>query len=298
LVCCWYALIKQSNENERVPYLIIPLSQDLIERQVIRLLPLGDSITEGFPPCSSYRVPLWNALQKKLKEDNLAFSFDFVGSRQGPGNWGDADMDHEGHSGTTTESIRNNMEKCITTYKPDIILIHIGTNDLGWAWHEDSVEETLTELSELIDIISLHPDCKYVKVFVAQIIGSRVALRVNDYEFTRFVKNGVYHPLNEDVNAYNKGIKELVARKNSGGRISKPITNGQNITAWKPIFPISVVDMNTRLMNDSNYRDSLHPSCSGEEAMGLGWFESLIASDFWASLVTASHPPLQKTKLQ
>ncbi|TDC80420.1 SGNH/GDSL hydrolase family protein [Streptomyces hainanensis] len=89
----------------------------------VRVMPLGDSITDGFNVPGGYRIGLWERLVAGGQ------TVDFVGSMSnGPGNLGD--RDHEGHSGWTIAGIDANVSRWLTTYQPQTILLHIGTNDI------------------------------------------------------------------------------------------------------------------------------------------------------------------------
>ncbi|NRA36545.1 MAG: G-D-S-L family lipolytic protein [Planctomycetes bacterium] len=105
--------------------------------QTINILPLGDSITQGGKNNRAeytYRHPLFCM----LKDD--AVDFDYVGSMtkglHGDAKWPDYkgqafDLDHEGHYGWKTKAVQ---EKLVGWSKkwaaaPDIVLIHLGTND-------------------------------------------------------------------------------------------------------------------------------------------------------------------------
>lgn len=101
-------------------------------------MPLGDSITEIG---SAYRYELYCKLRKH------GYNVDFVGSSQWP--W-DAtqcyaegaslpnvtfDTNQEGHSGWTTGGIAGKIRGWMESYRPDIVLVHVGTNDvLGSPW--------------------------------------------------------------------------------------------------------------------------------------------------------------------
>lgn len=67
-----------------------------------KILPLGDSITDGDAQHDSYRRALWHLLR------TAGFKGDFVGSRRLNGYYDDPpphpdfDQDHEGHSGWTS----------------------------------------------------------------------------------------------------------------------------------------------------------------------------------------------------
>ncbi|WBB64328.1 SGNH/GDSL hydrolase family protein [Streptomyces sp. WMMC500] len=89
----------------------------------VRVMPLGDSITDGFTVPGGYRIDLWEKLVAGGQD------VDFVGSQSnGPDSLGD--KDHEGHSGWTISQIDQNISAWLATYTPDTILLHIGTNDM------------------------------------------------------------------------------------------------------------------------------------------------------------------------
>src|SRR3954453_11137248 len=68
----------------------------------VRVMPLGDSITDGFTVPGGYRIGLW---QKFVAG---GFPVDFVGSlSNGPAELGD--HDHEGHSGWRIDQIDANI---------------------------------------------------------------------------------------------------------------------------------------------------------------------------------------------
>ena len=94
----------------------------------IKIMPLGDSITFGTPDRSygGYRHMLGTLLA------NDGYIIDFVGSRQS-GNGVIPDPDNEGHTGWTIAQIKSGIDAngWLETYQPDIILLHIGTNDIS-----------------------------------------------------------------------------------------------------------------------------------------------------------------------
>ena len=91
-------------------------------------MPLGDSITESNMGQHSYRYYLWHMLI------NDGYQVNFVGSRHGVGNGppanADFDMDHEGHAGWRADEILNHIQAWATAASPDVVLLHIGTNDV------------------------------------------------------------------------------------------------------------------------------------------------------------------------
>lgn len=104
----------------------------------LRILPLGDSITQGHDASyGSYRRVLYDLL---VADD---FTFDFVGGLQ---NGTFADPDHEGLSGYFIDGIWGQVDgapdrgQIIDIYTPDIILLMIGTNDIrGGAVPSDAI---------------------------------------------------------------------------------------------------------------------------------------------------------------
>ena len=126
--------------------------------EVVRIMPLGDSITAGAD--GGYRTILFNTLNE------AGHTIDFVGSstlqKDRPQL---ADSDHEGHGGWRTYNIRNNIARWINDYQPDVIFLHIGTNDISTG--ANTVEVTRRLWNLLDEIYTASPD---VTVYVAGII--------------------------------------------------------------------------------------------------------------------------------
>ena len=129
----------------------------------ITIMPLGDSITQARPPQNSYRRPLWHLLQ------NAGYNFDFVGNLQngsgGPAPNPDFDLDHEGHWGWTVDQMLGYIDGPAASHQPDIVLLHLGTNDIR---NDQTVASTIDELGQLID--KLRNANPQVTILLAQII--------------------------------------------------------------------------------------------------------------------------------
>jgi lysophospholipase L1-like esterase len=124
-------------------------------KKTIKIMPLGDSITSAN---SSYRNHLWDLLA------NNSINVDFVGSLSS-GYKTLPDKDHEGHKGWKINKISAYVEDWISIYTPDIVLLHIGTNDIS---HNYNLETAPDRLGTLIDkIVVKSPK---TKVIVASII--------------------------------------------------------------------------------------------------------------------------------
>jgi lysophospholipase L1-like esterase len=150
----------------------------------VRVMPLGDSITDGLTVPGGYRIDLWQKLVAG------GYRVDFVGSlSNGPSSLGD--HDHEGHSGWTIAQIDANIVRWLQTFNPRTVLLHIGTNDMFSA-----SAGAPQRLSTLLDhVTATAPDAE---VFVSTII-----------------------PLNgadSQVRTYNAAIPGIVQSKANAGR--------------------------------------------------------------------------------
>jgi lysophospholipase L1-like esterase len=123
----------------------------------VRVMPLGDSITDGNNVPGGYRIGLWQRFVAG------GYSVDFVGSgSNGPASLDD--HDHEGHSGWRIDQLDANIVTWLRNSAPRTILLHIGTNDMNQNY---DVANAPARLSALIDHIrTLAPT---VELFVAQI---------------------------------------------------------------------------------------------------------------------------------
>ncbi|MGH7803689.1 MAG: SGNH/GDSL hydrolase family protein [Candidatus Binatia bacterium] len=127
----------------------------------LKVMPLGDSITEGGNEAATYRY----FLQKHL--EGAGVTVDFVGSMsgvfRGTPRHADFDPDHEGHWGWTTARILDRLDEWAPAARPDVVLVHLGTNDFG-----DDPSVVPSSLSAIIDELrKANPD---VVVFLARII--------------------------------------------------------------------------------------------------------------------------------
>jgi lysophospholipase L1-like esterase len=124
----------------------------------VRVMPLGDSITEGTQVPGGYRIGLWQRMAAG------GYTVDFVGSQfNGPSTLGD--HDHEGHPGWRIDQIDANINGWLAATNPRTLLLHIGTNDILQNYN---VSGAPSRLSALIDRITAAAPA--ADVFVATII--------------------------------------------------------------------------------------------------------------------------------
>ncbi|WP_371777990.1 ricin-type beta-trefoil lectin domain protein [Streptosporangium subroseum] len=150
----------------------------------VRVMPLGDSITEGTQVPGGYRTGLWQRLASGR------YTVDFVGSQfNGPGGLGD--HDHEGHPGWRIDQIDGNIAGWARTYNPRTVLLHIGTNDILQNYNVSGAPQRLSTLIDRITAAVPNTD-----VFVATIIplsdsGQEAAARTFNAAIPGIVQNKV-----------------------------------------------------------------------------------------------------------
>ena len=115
-------------------------------------MPLGDSITRGSssgtPVDPQYYISYRRDLYKSLLEQG--YYIDFVGSRSTDGTYySDFDRDHEGWGGKRDDFIALNIYTWLTNNPADIILLHIGTNDMSLMSPDISAADVEKILNEI-----------------------------------------------------------------------------------------------------------------------------------------------------
>jgi acetyl esterase/lipase len=104
--------------------LILVLFAPLQAGQTIyRIMPVGDSITEGGSSFSNWRYPLWEKLQA------AGYLVEYVGSRKSPSRIGD--LCHEGYGGKNSGFLADTVPANFRKYPADIVLLHAGHNQFA-----------------------------------------------------------------------------------------------------------------------------------------------------------------------
>jgi len=232
----------------KVPYFVILyfiICSFSAEEHPVRILPIGDSITQGGKRDRkeyTYRLPL----QIILDKENV--DFDFIGSRK-KGLHEDAiwpeeiakgvpfDPDHEGYYGNKTA---NACRKAINAYDsyhipPDIILVHLGTNDQKHCDFEKNVGQPLREMIRFFRT-------KNPKVLV--LLGH---LNFNDSEVALEIRKVV-----ENVAA------EL-------GTMQSPVKTVNHYLGWNENPKDKYTDT----------FDWAHPNLKGQEKMAVNWWKAI-----------------------
>jgi lysophospholipase L1-like esterase len=158
-------------------------------------MPLGDSITAGVGSSDwgGYRDLLW----EKIRESK--WNIQFVGSEQdGPATL--TDRANEGHPGWRIDQISDKIEPWLQATHPQIILLHIGTNDIIQGASPAVAATRLTMLLKQITTFS-----PAAVVLVAQIIPLG------------------YPSLNKIVVAYDRMIPNIVRSMDIMGKHIMPV---------------------------------------------------------------------------
>ncbi|PJE95323.1 cellulose-binding protein [Streptomyces carminius] len=197
----------------------------------VRIMPLGDSIT-GSPGC--WRSVLWNRLQEAGYT-----GIDFVGTLGPQGCGRPYDGDNEGHGGALVTDVadQGRLPGWLAATRPDIVVMHFGTNDV---WSGRSPDAVLAAYSTLVDQMrASNPD---MKVLVAQIIPMNPATCA---ECARRVV-----ALNERIPAWAEAEST-------------------------PDSPVTAVDQWTGFSTASDTYDGVHPNASGDDRIAARWFPAL-----------------------
>ena len=207
-----------------------------------RIMPLGDSITDGVPVGGGYRVELFHL----SNADKRAITF--VGSQTN----GPATVDglqfpqhHEGHSGYTIDTIGGRsgiyplVQQSLTTYTPHIVLLMIGTNDVSIGADLANAPKRLGLLLDRITTTSPN-----ALVVVAKLIPS-----TDD-------------SMNNNVRTYNTGVAQVVEQRVAAGKHLLLVDMYETFTA-NPSFK-------TQWMSDW-----LHPTTDGYAAMARTWYPTI-----------------------
>ncbi|MER6711486.1 GDSL-type esterase/lipase family protein [Streptomyces sp. NPDC000877] len=220
--------------------LLLPLGLTLAPRATaapaadpVRIMPLGDSIT-GSPGC--WRAVLWNRLVDSGYKD-----LDFVGTLPPQGCGQAHDGDNEGHGGELVTNVadRDLLPGRLAATRPDIVVMHFGTNDVWSSIAPDRIMAAYTKL--VAQMRASNPD---MRILVAQLIPmnpstcAACAQRVTDF--------------NARIPAW--------ARATSTDR-----------------SPVTVVDQWTGFSTATDTYDGVHPNASGDAKIAARWFPALAA---------------------
>ena len=124
-----------------------------------RIMPVGDSITQGGKSFSNYRLPLLEKLTA------AGYHVQYVGSRTSDSSLGP--LAHEGYSGKNAEYLASIIAKSFRDHPADIVLLHAGHNHFA---DEKPVEKIIAAHESIIRTLrEINP---HVIILEAQVIPS------------------------------------------------------------------------------------------------------------------------------
>jgi lysophospholipase L1-like esterase len=205
------------------------------------VMPVGDSITFGVDATlgynmtnGGYRTRLFDLAHRSGK------ALTFVGSKSdGPDtvNGTPFPKAHEGHPGWVIIQITDIIVAAMQTYKPKIITLMIGTNDINAGFNPPDAPNRLAKLVDTI--LATDPQ---VLVVVAKLVPTQSATE------------------NTTVQAYNSAIGALVATR---------------VTAGKHVALVDMYAAFNSGKSTSYLSDNLHPNDAGYTVMAETWFGSI-----------------------
>jgi lysophospholipase L1-like esterase len=203
------------------------------------VLPLGDSITDGVPTADGYR----GTLAAQLSEAGVDVKY--VGSLRSPAGR------HEGWSGYTAAELLPKLRATLAQLhedqvRPDVVLLHIGTNDLGLGV---GIDQAVADVRALLVAIDEHsragrPGDRPTRVLLAQII------RRNLFGGSR----------DDEVDRFNARLAALAAERRKAGQT------------------VALVDMASALDPRTDLDDALHPNPQGYLKMARAWARAVAAA--------------------
>lgn len=206
---------------------------------LLKIMPFGDSITYGVISSGSikneqsggYRQILWN----KLTDDDL--SLDYVGGLQsGPSSF--ADRDNQGLRGQTIDYLNSVDEGYLATYRPDVLLLMIGTNDTK----TNTAAQMIAELRDLVRSIATASPT--TTIFVSTIPPI--------YDSAR----------NAIVNQYNALIPGLVEELND----------------TLQVHFVDMTDLTINDVSPPPGDSGVHPTAAGFQKIAQHWYDALTAA--------------------
>ena len=239
----------------------------------IKIMCVGDSITDGYGVPGSYRKFLYNGLTKK------GYKIDMVGSKKGysttytnetTGETFEYDDDNTGYSTFTIKSYNGRSgiyetlveTKCLSEQQPDIVILQIGTNNVIDNHDEDENKQDLESLIDYIldnipststlfvtTIPDLDPNREEVYTWFSNYRHSA------DWQ-TLYPDEIAKMKVDQALQEYNSDVTSIATKRKESGQNVRPADVNSAIT-----------DVKTQL------KDGVHPNDFGYRLMGDYWAE-------------------------
>ncbi|MGW9396547.1 FG-GAP-like repeat-containing protein [Streptomyces sp. NPDC055642] len=208
----------------------------------LRILPFGDSITFGAgSTTAAYRGPLWDEL-RQWKNTTVTY----VGSQH----YGNIpDNDNEGHPSWKINDLIGITDSVMDTYKPNVVLLHIGTNDMHEA---DNLNGAPDRLGNLMDrIFAKQPD---VTLLVSTLVPS------------------AHYITEQRITSFNRSLPQEVEERRSQGKRVRLVDNFAALNDESDLADLLHP-------SDDGYREMGHVFYEGiEAAWWSGWISPPASS--------------------
>ena len=268
------------------------------DTEAVKILSLGDSITDGYWTSGAYRKYMYHDLEQ------MGYNIDMVGPKGGNSNTftynGQSvsyDDNNAGYSGyaiqeMTTKEHRSgiletiqatwyNGQNMIAAYQPDIVLLQIGTNDILSNYNDGITDR----LENLVNVILQDLDADST-VFVSTIPDIDAYTRadwlgsygINAWGSTQEEKDRLMETVTGCIDTYNTSIYNLVLKMQSEGK------------------NVQFADINSVVDYHTDLHDGVHPNEAGYENMGNYW--AGLLNDFFQNHGTNPKPVTTTTTTQ
>lgn len=226
------------------------------EAGTLRVMCMGDSITDGFWLTGGYR----NTLCSMVTENGLQDRIDFVGPNWGINTADGYDPNHAGFSGYSIDNIAQEQsisggrtglssfaETMLQTHPADVIFLQIGTNDILSLYDLEHFGERLENLVNLI--LAALPENGMLYLATLPAMDANDHLYISEYYFT-------VESMDAAVNSCNAQIKALAEKLKAAGK------------------PVRLANVGGVLTKADLY-DGVHPSEEGYRKLGEFWYTQL-----------------------
>ena len=268
------------------------------DTEAVKILSLGDSITDGYWTSGAYRKYMYHDLEQ------MGYNIDMVGPKGSNSNTftynGQTvsyDDNNAGYSGyaiqeMTTKEHRSgiletiqgtwyNGQNMIAAYQPDIVLLQIGTNDILSNYNDGITDR----LENLVNVILQDLDADST-VFVSTIPDIDAYTRadwlgsygINAWGSTQEEKDQLMETVTGCIDTYNTSIYNLVLKMQGEGK------------------NVQFADINSVVDYQTDLHDGVHPNEAGYENMGNYW--AGLLNDFFQSNGTNPKPVTTTTTTQ
>ena len=239
----------------------------------VKILSLGDSITDGYWTSGAYRKYMYHELEQ------MGYNIDMVGPKGSNSNtftyngetvtyddnnagysgYAIQEMSTKEHRSGILETIQGtwyNGKNMIASYQPDIVLLQIGTNDILSEYNDGITDR----LENLVNVILQDLDNDDV-IYVSTIPDIDAILRsdwlgsygINAWGSSDAEKQQLMETVTGCIDSYNTSIYNLVLQMQNEGK------------------PVRFADINSVVDYQTDLYDGVHPNEAGYENMGKYW---------------------------